>query len=160
MSARQHNGLAVDILVQSPQWKRKPGAKMAVSRAISAAADAVSRDSGEVAVVLTDDATVRRLNRQWRGIDKPTNVLSFPAPAPGAGMLGDIAIAYQTLARECRNERKPFAAHLSHLAIHGFLHLMGYDHQHDSDAEAMEQVERSVLARLGIPDPYPERGSS
>ena len=160
MSARHYNGVVVDVLVQSPQWKAKPRVKMIVTRAISAAANAVSRDSGEVAVVLTDDAAVRRLNRRWRGIDKPTNVLSFPAAASSAGTLGDIAIAYQTLARECRTARKPFAAHLSHLAIHGFLHLMGYDHQHDSDAEAMEQVERSVLARLGIPDPYAERGSS
>ena len=72
-------------------------------------------------------------------------------------MLGDIAIAYETLARECRNEHKPFTHHLAHLAIHGFLHLMGYDHQNDSGAEAMEKLERAVLARLRIPDPYLER---
>lgn len=158
MSARRNNAVVVDVLVQSPQWKKKPRAKAIVRAAIRAAANAASAPNGEVAVVLTGDAALRKLNRQWRGIDKATNVLSFPAAAPKAGMLGDIAIAYETLARESRHKHKPFARHLSHLAIHGFLHLMGYDHQNDSDAEAMEKVERTVLARLGIPDPYLARG--
>ena len=154
MNARRNYLIAVDVLIQSPQWKKKPGAREVVRDAIQAAAAVISAPKGEVAVVLTNDASLRRLNRDWRGMDKPTNVLSFPAAAPKTEILGDIAIAYETLARECRNEHKPFAHHLAHLAIHGFLHLMGYDHQNDSDAEAMEKLERAVLARLKIPDPY------
>jgi len=158
MSAARDHDVLVDVLVQSPRWKQKPGAKAVVRKAIRAAADGIPGPSGEVAVLLTDDASLRKLNRQWRGINKPTNVLSFPRISPKAGTLGDIAIAYETLGRECRAEHKKFADHLSHLAIHGFLHLIGYDHQNDSDAEAMENAERSVLARLGIPDPYLARG--
>ena len=149
--------LSVDVLVQSPQWKEQRGAEAAVRAAINAAADEISSPAGEVAVVLTDDAAIRKLNKQWRKIDKPTNVLSFPAAKSGA-MLGDIVIAYETLARESRDEGKQFTHHLSHLAVHGFLHLMGYDHQNDSDAEAMEDLERAILARLKIPDPYLVRG--
>ena len=119
----------------------------------------------ELAVMLTDDAGIRTLNSNWRGIDKPTNVLSFPALQPtGAGgpddaprMLGDIAIAYETTRQEADDEQKPFDHHLSHLAIHGFLHLMGYDHETDDDAEAMEGLEQEILAQLGIPDPYADR---
>jgi probable rRNA maturation factor len=159
MSARRNNSVVVEVLVQSPQWKKKPRARAVVRKAIAAAAAAISAPKGEVAVALANNATLRKLNRQWRGIDKATNVLSFPAATPKAGMFGDIAIAYETLARESRNEHKDFAQHLSHLAIHGFLHLMGYDHQNDSDAETMERVERTVLAKLGIPDPYLARGA-
>ena len=107
----------------------------------------------------TDDSGIRTLNRDWRGIDKPTNVLSFPAAQTPAGraqprMLGDIAIAYEITRREAESEHKPFAHHLSHLAVHGFLHLIGYDHETDADAEKMESLERSILASLGVPDPY------
>jgi probable rRNA maturation factor len=149
--------LSVDVLVQSPQWKEQRGAEAAVRKAINAAADEISSPDGEVAVVLTDDAAIRKLNKQWRRIDKATNVLSFPS-SKGAPMLGDIVVAYETLARESRDEGKEFTHHLSHLAVHGFLHLMGYDHQNDSDAETMEELERAVLARLRIPDPYLVRG--
>jgi probable rRNA maturation factor len=115
--------------------------------------------------MLTDDSGIRTLNSNWRGIDKPTNVLSFPALQPtGAGMppdaprmLGDIAIAYETTRKEADEEEKPFDHHLSHLAIHGFLHLIGYDHEKDDDAEAMESLEQEILAQLGIPDPYADR---
>ena len=149
--------LSVDVLVQSPKWKKQRGAAAAVRKAINAAADEISSPDGEVAVVLTGDAAIRKLNKQWRKIDKATNVLSFPAPQDGA-MLGDIVIAYETLARESRDEGKKFAHHLSHLAVHGFLHLMGYDHQNDSDAETMEELEGVILARLKIPNPYLVRG--
>ena len=130
----------------------------------AAAAENVDADTGdaELAVMLTDDAGIRTLNANWRGIDKPTNVLSFPALQPtGPGgpndaprMLGDIAIAYQTTRKEADEEHKPFDHHLSHLAVHGFLHLIGYDHEKDDEAEAMETLERQILAQLGIPDPY------
>ncbi len=99
--------------------------------------------------MLTDDAGIRTLNSNWRGIDKPTNVLSFPALQPegewkegdAPRMLGDIAIAYETMRREADEEQKPFDHHLSHLAVHGFLHLIGYDHENDGDAEEMEALE-------------------
>ena len=147
----------VDVLAESPLWEKQPQAVPVVERAIAAAAEAIDAPLGEVVVMLSDDETVRSLNRDWRKIDKPTNVLSFPAAqTPGIEplMLGDIVIAYETLTRECEAEDRVFLHHLAHLAVHGFLHLMGYDHQNDSDAEAMEQLETAILARLDMPDPY------
>lgn len=151
--------LTADILVNAACWQTEPDAEALVQRAIGAAAQHLqpSAEAAEVAIVLTDDSGIRTLNRDWRGIDKPTNVLSFPAAqAPGATprMLGDIAIAYETTRREAEDEQKPFAHHLSHLAVHGFLHLVGHDHDNDDDAERMEELERTILASLGIPDPY------
>lgn len=161
MSGAPH--LSTDILVNAENWKAHADSEAVVERAITAAAAAARAPAGaEVAVMLTDDATIRTLNRDWRGIDKPTNVLSFPAaPQPGAGagaptMLGDIAIAYETTAREAEAEGKPFADHLSHLAVHGLLHLLGYDHETDAEAEVMEALERDILAGLDIADPYAE----
>ena len=156
--ATQAHAPAVDVIVDSPLWASEADAEQVVRHAISEAAIAVPlKHESEVAVALSDDATLRALNNQWRGIDKATNVLSFPpAPlAPGRKVhLGDVAIAYETMAREAHEEGKPFAHHLSHLAVHGFLHLMGYDHESEGDAETMERLERAILARLGIPDPY------
>jgi probable rRNA maturation factor len=112
----------------------------------------------ELAIVLTDDSAIRLLNRDWRGVDAATNVLSFPAKRANgkklAGHLGDIVFAFETIAREARQARKPFAHHIAHLAVHGFLHLIGYDHERDDDAVAMEQTERAILRQLAIPDPY------
>src|SRR6202040_3096754 len=114
-------------------------------------AESGEADTGgaELAVMLTDDLGIRTLNSNWRGIDKPTNVLSFPALQPPGGhesddpprILGDIAIAYETTRREADDEQKPISHHLSHLAVHGFLHLVGYDHESDADAEIMENLE-------------------
>ncbi len=153
--------LTADIVITADCWRAEPGAEDIVQRAIVAAAGATpgQADRAELAVMLTDDAGIRALNHDWRGIDKPTNVLSFPAVAlPDGGSqprsLGDIAIAYETTRREATTENKPFGHHLSHLAVHGFLHLIGYDHETDDDAETMETLERHILARLGIPDPY------
>lgn len=153
--------LTADIVITADCWRAEPGAENIVQRAIVAAAGAApgSTDPAELAVMLTDDAGIRALNHDWRGIDKPTNVLSFPAIAlPHSGSqpraLGDIAIAYETTRHEAESEDKPFSHHLSHLAVHGFLHLIGYDHDTDDDAETMEELERRILARLGIPDPY------
>lgn len=154
-----------DIQVQSPLWDAEPTAEDTVRAAIAAAAVHVPA-SGEVSVALADDATLARLNRDWRGIDKPTNVLSFPASAPKGGgtpaPLGDIIVAYETLAREAAAEDKPVLHHLAHLAVHGYLHLLGYDHGTDSEAEAMEATERRILDDLGIADPYlvRERGDA
>jgi len=151
----------VEILVQSALWASEPGAESTIRTALSAL-DAhlpASIDRGEIAIVLCDDSAIQCLNRDWRGLDKPTNVLSFPAapgPGPLAGpkMLGDIAIAFETLRREAERDAKAFADHLAHLAIHGVLHLAGYDHEDDDEAQDMEACERAVLARLGIADPY------
>jgi probable rRNA maturation factor len=160
-----------EVLVVAECWQSEPDAEAVIQRAVATAAEIV--DSGlnadlgeaELAVMLTDDSGIRTLNNNWRGIDKPTNVLSFPALPPTGGggpddaprMLGDIAIAYQTTRAEADDEQKPFDHHLSHLAVHGFLHLIGYDHEKDDDAEAMEALETEILAQLGIPDPYADR---
>jgi probable rRNA maturation factor len=143
----------IDIQVQSPLWDAEPAAADAVRTAIEAAA-ALAPAQGEISVLLTDDASVRTLNRDWRKVDQPTNVLSFPAAKPAGALIGDIAIAYETVRREATAEGKEFLHHLAHLAVHGFLHLLGYDHQTDSQAEAMEGLERAALARLDIADPY------
>ena len=111
----------------------------------------------EVSIVLTDDAEQRELNRRWRGIDQPTNVLSFPQIepfAPVAGLLGDIILARQTLERDAAEQGKPFADHFSHLVVHGFLHLLGYDHVAEAEALVMEGLETQILETLGIADPY------
>jgi probable rRNA maturation factor len=156
-----------EVLVVADCWQTEPDAEAVIHRAVAAAAEIVNAGPGEaeLAVMLTDDAGIRTLNSNWRGIDKPTNVLSFPALQPtGPGgpddaprMLGDIAIAYETTRKEADDEQKPFDHHLSHLAVHGFLHLIGYDHEKDDDAEAMEALEQEILAQLGIPDPYADR---
>src|SRR3954463_7420101 len=156
-----------EVLVVAECWQTEPEVEAVIHRAINAAAEIADADVGEaeLAVMLTDDAGIRTLNSNWRGIDKPTNVLSFPAlqptgqaaPDDAPRMLGDIAIAYQTTRKEADDEQKPFDHHLSHLAVHGFLHLIGYDHEKDDDAEAMESLEQEILAQLGIPDPYADR---
>lgn len=156
---------AIEIVTQSPFWKEQRNAKALLRRAITEAAAMVPTTQGELAIVLTDDAAIRALNRAWRCNDTATNVLSFPAEGPRAApgtprLLGDIVIAYETTEREARAEHKPFAHHLAHLAVHGFLHLAGYDHQADDEADAMEKLETLILARLAIPDPYIARGAS
>jgi probable rRNA maturation factor len=153
---RPARGPAVDVVVASTRWRRAPQAARIVRRAIAAAAPITVRRA-ELSVTLTSDRAIRTLNRRWRGQDKPTNVLSFPGPARARGAphhLGDVVIAYETVASEAATARKPFGHHLAHLAVHGFLHLLGYDHESDRQAEAMERRERRILARLGIPDPY------
>jgi probable rRNA maturation factor len=159
-----------EVLVVAECWQAEPDAEAVIQRAVAAAAEIADAgvDEAELAVMLTDDSGIRTLNNNWRGIDKPTNVLSFPAlpPTGGSGpddaprMLGDIAIAYQTTRAEADDEQKPFDHHLSHLAVHGFLHLIGYDHEKDDDAEAMEALETEILAQLGIPDPYSDRNGT
>jgi len=153
---RRETAPSVDIQIASPLWDAQPLAEQTARDAIAAAAAALSTGGGEVSIVLTDDAAIRALNRDWRNIDKPTNVLSFPAPhTPGAEkMFGDIVIAYETLARECHEEDRFFLHHLSHLTVHGFLHLIGYDHQTDSEADAMEALESKIMIAMRLPDPY------
>ena len=155
---------SIDVVIASARWKDAPRAATVVRRAIAAAVPARARNAG-ISVILTGDRAIRTLNRRWRGRDKPTNVLSFPAPppagrAPPRGIprhLGDIVLAYETVSREARAEAKPLDHHIAHLALHGFLHLLGYDHESHEQAAAMERRERRILARLGIPDPYAAR---
>ena len=193
--------IPIDIVVESDLWRTQPAVAATVRHAIATAAASVHLRpaAAEVSVVLADDAAMQKLNRDWRKIDAPTNVLSFPAPTafpgrlprgsqvrdgdeprveglastavsfrsgqgqrkPSLGgiatpptLLGDIVLAYETTAREAASEGKPFAHHVAHLAVHGFLHLLGYDHDSDEDADEMERLEASILARLEMPDPH------
>jgi len=107
-----------------------------------------------VSLLLTNDLAVRALNAQFRRQDKPTNVLSFPAPTNPERFLGDVALAFETCAREADEQGKPLAHHLQRLTAHGVLHLLGYDHVTDAEASEMEGLERVILAGLGIADPY------
>lgn len=144
--------LEVDILANSALWR---GHEDLLSRALAAAAQAEGK-SGAVSLLLGDDATIAELNKQFRDKPGPTNVLSFP-PAPGTaepGFLGDIALAAETIVEQAQFQGKRFENHAAHLVVHGFLHLIGYDHEKPADAEAMEARERTILASLGIEDPY------
>jgi probable rRNA maturation factor len=149
----------VEVVRKSAAWRGLANAETIVRDAIAAAAalcDTLPIDC-EVAVILTDDDAIQALNKRWRGIDKPTNVLSFPAPeapADAPQVLGDIVIAYGYLGREAALENRAPAAHLAHLTVHGFLHLLGYDHGSDDEAELMERLETRILETLGVPDPY------
>jgi probable rRNA maturation factor len=159
-------GLKIDVLVDSKHWKNAAAAKDVVRRALKQAATALSTKTAELAIVLTDDAAMRRLNRNWRGIDAPTNVLSFATKNSGDQLdeqsggqfvgnhLGDIVLAYETVKREAHRDGKAFDHHLAHLVVHGFLHLLGYDHGNDAKARRMETTERAILRDLAVPDPY------
>mgnify|MGYP001397582534 CR=1 FL=1 len=156
----------IDVLVEASAWTAAlPEAEAVVRRAAGAALAALGpleSDVGEtgplsVCLLLADDATLQRLNREFRAKDRPTNVLSFPGEAP---MLGDIALAQETCAREAAAQGKALAAHLSHLVVHGVLHLCGYDHETDAEAEEMEALEVEILAGLGIADPYEEAAAA
>ncbi len=154
-------GLTLAIRVQSRRWRDLGELHDRIAEAAEAAL-AVSPvkplDEAELSVLLTDDKRIRIVNRDWRGFDKPTNVLSFPA-APAeriaeSPVLGDIVLAYETVLREAGDEGKSPADHLSHLVIHGLLHLLGEDHETEAQAQRMEGLEIAALARLGIADPY------
>jgi probable rRNA maturation factor len=152
--------IELDLMIEAGAWDRLGNAQALAERAAEAAL-AVTYEAGgeyEASVMLTDDAHIREINRTWRGRDKPTNVLSFPAPeqpgATGPRHLGDIALAYETLMRESEEESKEPAHHFAHLIVHGVLHLLGYDHEVEAEAEIMEGLEVKALASLGIADPY------
>ena len=152
-----------EMIVESALWEPSAHWRGIVGRALDACA-AVEGDrwrGREISVLLCDDAAIRDLNRQWLEIDKPTNVLSFPAsgPAHSDAPLGDIALAFETIAREAHAEGKTIDDHVTHLVIHGTLHLIGYDHGTDAEADAMEARERTILATLGIADPYADAPS-
>ena len=143
----------IEVEIDDTAWLTAlPEAEALVVRA--ATSTLAGRAGGDIVVLLTGDATLRDLNARFLGKDKPTNVLSFPAGEGVNGHLGDIALAYGVCAGEAEDQGKPLAHHLSHLVCHGVLHLLGYDHMSDADAGVMEDLERGVLAGLGIPDPY------
>lgn len=149
--------MTIEIAIESARWNELSEAEAAVRSAIEAALADCGEENAEVSVALAGDERIRELNRQWRGKDSATNVLSFPAadgPAAEPRFLGDVILAFETIESEAAAEAKPLAHHVAHLAVHGTLHLLGYDHENDSDAERMERRERHILARIGIPDPY------
>ncbi|MCA1369201.1 rRNA maturation RNase YbeY [Ensifer aridi] len=162
--------LDIQVSVDAGDWPPEDELQSFSASVLDAAADFLAREEGqpfpgeaaELSLLFTDDRSIRAINAEWRGQDKPTNVLSFPAfpVTPGkmpGPMLGDIVVAHETLKREAEELGKPFEAHLTHLLIHGFLHLFGYDHIEDEEAERMEGLETRILARLGLSDPYGDR---
>ncbi|MBN8528621.1 MAG: rRNA maturation RNase YbeY [Caulobacterales bacterium] len=126
----------------------------AEARVVAAAQAALAGLNGEVVVLLTDDATVQDLNARFRDKDRPTNVLSFPAPETARPHLGDLVLARGVCVVEAAEQGKTVGDHLSHLVVHGVLHLLGHDHEDETEAEAMETRERAILATLGVTDPY------
>ena len=144
-----------DVEIEDAAWtKALPDAEALVLEAAGATLASEGAVGEGVTLLLTDDATVADLNRRFRGQDRPTNVLSFPAPQNPERFLGDIALAYGVCAHEAQEQGKPLKHHLQHLVAHGVLHLLGYDHMNDAEALGMEELERVILAGLGIPDPY------
>ena len=153
--------LVVSTLVEAEAWEKWPDLEVLAHRVMDGGVGETGvklAPEAEVSLLLGDDARIREINHQWRHLDKPTNVLSFPAVPPAglarAPLLGDIAIAFETVAREAEEEAKTFRDHFAHMALHGFLHLLGYDHETDEEADEMEAMEIRTLAQLGIADPY------
>jgi len=146
----------VAVAELSKRWKKSlPGASRLARRAAKAALAAAAAGPAQVSLALADDAAIRILNRDYRGKDKPTNVLSFESG--DQPFLGDVVLALETVLNEAREQGKPPADHLAHLVVHGVLHLLGHDHESRTDARRMELMEVEVLAGLGVPDPYEAR---
>jgi len=153
--------VAIELAMPCARWRRNlPGVKKIATEAASAAlAQSKKRiPAAELSLVLADDAAVAALNRRWRGRAGPTNVLSFPSgdefDGSGPRLLGDVVLAYGTVAREAKAQGKTLADHARHLIVHGVLHLLGYDHEADGPAQRMERLETRILATLGVSDPY------
>jgi probable rRNA maturation factor len=160
-AAKEAQLLSLDILVEAGEWPAKARLKRIAERVLAAASAKMKLDlpeGAELSLVFTDDAHIKTLNRKFRRKNKATNVLSFPgAPAPNGGIgpvLGDIVLALETVGREAAAEGLTLDAHLSHLILHGFLHILGYDHENDGDAQVMEGLETVILGGIGIADPY------
>ena len=153
--------LHVEFVATSPLWRAALATRTLARQAIAASlaeCGVALLPGAELCVHLVDDARVRDLNARWLGLDEATNVLSFPTVEPAhvdqARLLGDIVLGFETMAREAGAEGKPLADHYRHLVVHGFLHLIGFDHETDFDAQRMEAMEMRILARLGVADPY------
>lgn len=156
----------LDILIDEPGWTAAfDDIEALCRRAVEAALRAAPEEmrGGAISVLFTGDVTMRRLNRSYRGQDKATNVLSFPAGADAGAtagprgeppLLGDIAIGLEAVVREAEDEGKPPTDHVCHLIVHGTLHLLGYDHDDETRARVMERLEARLLDGLGVPDPY------
>ena len=170
----------VEICLEAAQWEEITGVEPLAHRAAAAATEAAGFDPARISlsVLLCDDAAIQVLNQRFRGVDAPTNVLAWPAFSLDCPMnlqvfeaaaqsvedsaqlfMGDIALAYETTAREAAHDGKPLEDHVCHLIVHAVLHLFGYDHDIETNAEVMEQRERVALAGLGVPDPYTNSGS-
>lgn len=143
----------VDLIVEEDSWEAL-GDLEALSRRAFEAARSVARDDGTVSLLLTDDAVLRQLNKDFRGIDKATDVLSFPALRMDRPLLGDIAIGFGVCERDAIARGKTLPDHLTHLLVHGYLHLLGHDHMQPDEADVMEGLEIAALALLGIANPY------
>jgi probable rRNA maturation factor len=153
--------LEIEAVLESEGWNAVFDPEELAQICIKAAAKkrrSMPKKDSEVCVIFCDDKKMQELNRDWRKMDKPTNVLSFPAPRlPGPTpviALGDIFLGLETVQREAMEQDKSFRDHAAHMIVHGFLHLIGYDHENDTDAEEMEGEEIRVLATLGISNPY------
>lgn len=145
----------LETIIEAEAWEQAlPDADALVARVFAAARAREPRLGGTAALLLADDGAVRDLNARFRGKDAPTNVLSFPSGETAPGFLGDIALGYETCAREAREKGVALADHAAHLIAHGLLHLVGYDHMEDGEAELMERLETEILAALGVSDPY------
>ena len=151
--------MPLEIVIEDDGWAALPNLEMVAGQAAAAALP--KGEQGKIITLLfSDDETMQDLNNEWRGLNKPTNVLSFPAPQdqpvpPGElPMLGDIVLGFGTCAREAEEVGKTLADHTCHLIVHGVLHLLGYDHESNKDAEVMEAAEIKILSTLGIENPY------
>jgi probable rRNA maturation factor len=147
--------IGVETIIEYEDWRRDlPDPEEFVARVFAAARAREPRLEGSAALLFADDAALRDLNSRFRGKDTPTNVLSFPSGEAAPGFLGDIAIAFETAARESAERRTAFADHVAHLVAHGLLHLVGHDHIDDADAARMERLETEILDALGVSNPY------
>jgi probable rRNA maturation factor len=158
LAPRKHH--AISVVVEDSGWREDSSVLRLIRRAARLALSRSSKPRNKapaLTILLTDDATLRALNASFRGKDKPTNVLSFPASPSNGPYLGDVALARGVVAREARAQGKSLAAHAAHLVIHGILHLTGHDHEKPNDARVMEALETGMLAKLAIPDPYAPR---
>ncbi|MBL4805327.1 MAG: rRNA maturation RNase YbeY [Alphaproteobacteria bacterium] len=145
----------IDISIESDDWARQcPDIESVIENSAQAALKAmdIEDEDTELSLVLSDDEFIQGLNKQWRGKDKPTNVLSFPQDEPQ--LLGDVILAFETIHREAEAQEKTFENHVSHLIVHGILHLLGHDHENDEEAEVMESLEIEILRALGVKNPY------
>ncbi len=150
----------IDIQVEDARWRKVRGLSARLRRAAETALKHGKADKGAaLTILLADDARLKNLNHDFRGKDKPTNVLSFPADAKDGAYLGDIALAYGVTAAEARAGDKRFVDHAMHLTVHGVLHLLGFDHVSDGAARIMEPLETKILGKLGIADPYARKAA-
>jgi probable rRNA maturation factor len=155
--------LEIDIVVAALEWNSVEDLDGLTNRCVAASLEnclLTLAPECEISVTYCDDAAITQLNAQWRGKNAPTNVLSFPTPGllEEKQLLGDIIIAYQTVTREAKEFGRPLSNYIGHMLIHGVLHLVGYDHETDAEAETMENLERIIALKMGLGDPYESEG--